>query len=69
MMYIVYYKYHMNEMKYLFHLVFRVFLIDKVTIFVQNISEVSVVKKSGSEPAPKRTRNETPSTLPAFKVQ
>lgn len=35
----------------------------------KNISEVSVVKKSGSEPAPKRTRNETPSTLPAFKVR
>lgn len=39
-------------------------------IILQNISEVNtVVKKSGSEPAPKRTRNETPSTLPAFKVQ
>ncbi|XP_058773814.1 transcription factor bHLH123-like isoform X2 [Vicia villosa] len=36
----------------------------------KNISEVNtVVKKSGSEPAPKRTRNETPSTLPAFKVR
>ncbi|XP_004487635.1 uncharacterized protein [Cicer arietinum] len=35
----------------------------------KNISEVGVVKKSGSEPAPKRTRNETPSTLPAFKVR
>ncbi|GAU26340.1 hypothetical protein TSUD_101730 [Trifolium subterraneum] len=35
----------------------------------KNISEVNtVVKKSGSEPAPKRTRNETPSTLPAFKT-
>ncbi|KAK7324631.1 hypothetical protein VNO77_28349 [Canavalia gladiata] len=39
----------------------------------KNISEVrnlgSVVKKSGNEPAPKRTRNETPSPLPAFKVR
>ncbi|XP_027342788.1 transcription factor bHLH123-like [Abrus precatorius] len=39
----------------------------------KNISEVrdsgTVVKKSGNEPAPKRTRNETPSPLPAFKVR
>ncbi|XP_045806662.1 transcription factor bHLH123-like isoform X2 [Trifolium pratense] len=39
----------------------------------KNISEgrdsSSVVKKSGSEPAPKRSRNETPSPLPAFKVR
>ncbi|TKY66639.1 dimerization protein [Spatholobus suberectus] len=38
-----------------------------------NISEVrdsgGVVKKSGSEAAPKRPRNETPSPLPAFKVR
>lgn len=42
-------------------------------MFLQNISEgrdpSGVVKKSGSEPAPKRSRNETPSPLPAFKVQ
>lgn len=41
---------------------------------MQNISEVLrdsgvVGKKSGSEPPPKRTRNETPSPMPAFKVQ
>jgi len=39
---------------------------------LQNISEVresGVVKKSGSETAPKRPRNENPSPLPAFKVQ
>ena len=40
---------------------------------LQNITEVrdsgAVVKKSGSEQAPKRPRNETPSPLPAFKVQ
>ncbi|KAH1221475.1 Transcription factor [Glycine max] len=39
----------------------------------KNISEVrdssGVVKKSGSEAAPKRPRNETPSPLPAFKVR
>ncbi|TKY49007.1 dimerization protein [Spatholobus suberectus] len=39
----------------------------------KNISEVrdsgTVVKKSGNEPVPKRTRNETPSPLPAFKVR
>ncbi|CAK8561499.1 unnamed protein product [Lathyrus sativus] len=39
----------------------------------KNISEgrdpSGVVKKSGSEPAPKRSRNETPSPLPAFKVR
>ncbi|WJX93837.1 hypothetical protein P8452_75325 [Trifolium repens] len=39
----------------------------------KNISEgrdsSSVVKKSVSEPAPKRSRNETPSPLPAFKVR
>ncbi|XVF70484.1 hypothetical protein PTKIN_Ptkin11bG0165200 [Pterospermum kingtungense] len=39
----------------------------------KNISEVrdssTVVKKSGNEPASKRPRNETPSTLPAFKVR
>ncbi|KAK7257268.1 hypothetical protein RIF29_31117 [Crotalaria pallida] len=39
----------------------------------KNISEVrdtgAVVKKSGSEPPPKRPRNETPSPLPAFKVR
>ncbi|RDX74799.1 Transcription factor bHLH123, partial [Mucuna pruriens] len=39
----------------------------------KNISEVrdsgTVVKKSGNEPAPKRTRNETPSPMPAFKVR
>ncbi|KAK7301786.1 hypothetical protein RJT34_12661 [Clitoria ternatea] len=39
----------------------------------KNICEVresgSVGKKSGNEGAPKRSRNETPSPLPAFKVQ
>ncbi|XP_027928852.1 transcription factor bHLH123-like isoform X3 [Vigna unguiculata] len=39
----------------------------------KNISEVresgNVGKKSGNEPAPKRTRNETPSPMPAFKVR
>ncbi|KAL5061617.1 hypothetical protein RYX36_023354 [Vicia faba] len=39
----------------------------------KNISEgrdpSAAVKKSGSEPAPKRSRNETPSPLPAFKVR
>ncbi|XP_057458456.1 transcription factor bHLH123-like isoform X2 [Lotus japonicus] len=40
----------------------------------KNISEVLrdsgvVRKKSGSEPPPKRTRNETPSPMPAFKVR
>ncbi|KAF2314262.1 hypothetical protein GH714_024650 [Hevea brasiliensis] len=39
----------------------------------QNISEVrdssTVVKKSGSEGATKRPRNETPSPMPAFKVR
>ncbi|OIW05958.1 hypothetical protein TanjilG_11645 [Lupinus angustifolius] len=39
----------------------------------KNISEVrdsgAVMKKSGSEPPPKRPRNETPSPLPAFKVR
>ncbi|KAK2408425.1 transcription factor bHLH123 [Trifolium repens] len=39
----------------------------------KNISEgrdsSDVVKKSVSEPAPKRSRNETPSPLPAFKVR
>ncbi|XP_028761819.1 transcription factor bHLH123-like isoform X2 [Neltuma alba] len=39
----------------------------------KNMCEVressSVVKKSGSEAAPKRPRNETPSPLPAFKVR
>ncbi|KAK7405131.1 hypothetical protein VNO78_06329 [Psophocarpus tetragonolobus] len=39
----------------------------------KNLSEVrdsgGVVKKSGSEAAPKRPRNETPSPLPAFKVR
>ncbi|XP_004509986.1 transcription factor bHLH123 isoform X2 [Cicer arietinum] len=39
----------------------------------KNISEgrdsSSVAKKSGSEPAPKRPKNETPSPLPAFKVR
>ncbi|KAK7342665.1 hypothetical protein VNO80_25621 [Phaseolus coccineus] len=38
----------------------------------KNISEVrdsGVVKKSGSETAPKRPRNENPSPLPAFKVR
>ncbi|KAI4333776.1 hypothetical protein L6164_018541 [Bauhinia variegata] len=39
----------------------------------KNISDVrdsgSVVKKSASEPPPKRPRNETPSPLPAFKVR
>ncbi|XP_047152283.1 transcription factor bHLH123-like [Vigna umbellata] len=39
----------------------------------KNISEVresgTVGKKSGNEPAPKRTRNETPSPMPAFKVR
>lgn len=42
-------------------------------MILQNICEVresgTVVKKSGSEAAPKRPRNETPSPLPAFKVQ
>lgn len=47
-------------------------------LVLQNVSEVcrdsggGVVKKSGSEAgaaAPKRPRNETPSPLPAFKVQ
>jgi len=40
---------------------------------LQNISEgrdsSAMVKKSGSEPAPKRSKNENPSPLPAFKVQ
>ncbi|GMJ05167.1 PERICYCLE FACTOR TYPE-A 6 [Hibiscus trionum] len=39
----------------------------------KNISEVrdssTVVKKSGNEPTSKRPRNETPSTMPAFKVR
>ncbi|KEH19696.1 putative transcription factor bHLH family [Medicago truncatula] len=39
----------------------------------KNISEgrdsSAMVKKSGSEPAPKRSKNETPSPLPAFKVR
>ncbi|XP_061375178.1 transcription factor bHLH123-like [Gastrolobium bilobum] len=39
----------------------------------KNISEVressAVARKSGSEPTPKRPRNETPSPLPAFKVR
>ncbi|KAF1884985.1 hypothetical protein Lal_00028874 [Lupinus albus] len=39
----------------------------------KNISEVrdsgAVMKKSGSEPPPKRPRSETPSPLPAFKVR
>ncbi|KAL9322342.1 hypothetical protein ACSQ67_010395 [Phaseolus vulgaris] len=39
----------------------------------KNISEVrergTVGKKSGNEPAPKRTRNETPSPMPAFKMR
>lgn len=42
-------------------------------LFLQNICEVrdsgTTVKKSGSDAAPKRPRNETnPSPLPAFKV-
>lgn len=43
-----------------------------LSMVLQNISEVrdsGVVKKSGSETAPKRPRNENPSPLPAFKVQ
>ncbi|KAE8680182.1 bHLH112 protein [Hibiscus syriacus] len=39
----------------------------------KNISQVrdssTVVKKSGNEPTSKRPRNETPSTMPAFKVR
>lgn len=39
----------------------------------QNLTDAAnpgaVMKKSGGEPAGKRPRNETPSPLPAFKVQ
>lgn len=44
-----------------------------INAYNQNITEVrdsaTVGKKSGSEATSKRPRNETPSPLPAFKVQ
>lgn len=63
-------------MLYFLWLGFRLLWLTWFNVFVveQNMSEVHqdsgvVVKKSGSEAASKRPRNETSSTLPAFKVQ